>query len=322
VEVASTSSRTLRLLSLLQRQRSWRGEELAERLEVSARTLRRDVERLRDLGYPVEAQRGVAGGYQLAAGAVLPPLLLDDDEAIALTVGLSTALQGDAVAGIGEASARALAKITKVMPARLRREVDALAATIVPATWYRPEPVIEPSVLALLAQACHDGERLSFSYSGRDGPTRTRSVEPHRLVALGQRWYLVAWDLDRDDWRSFRVDRLDDPQRSGSRLRPRPLPFKDAADFVRAGIDSMSSHYAVEAIVHGPPDEVRQRVGRWAEVKDLDDEHCRLTMSTDTLEWAVLTLGGAGYGFEVVNPPELTDLLRDWAMRFRRASLG
>src|SRR5205814_1335816 len=199
--MGSTSSRTLRLLSLLQTHRYWPGNELAERLEISVRTLRRDVDRLRELGYPVDAQRGVDGGYQLAAGAILPPLVLDDEEAVALAIGLRTAAQG-AVVGIEEASVRALAKVVQVMPPRLRRRV----------------------------------ERLRFSYTVQSGEQTHRHVEPHRLVSLGRRWYLVAYDLQRQDWRSFRLDRLAQPRNTGARFTPRTLPAKDAAAFVRAGI--------------------------------------------------------------------------------------
>src|SRR3954462_14224592 len=183
--MAATSSRTLRLLSLLQSRRHWAGADLAERLDVSLRTLRRDVDRLRELGYPVEAQRGVDGGYALAPGAALPPLLLDDDEAVALAVGLQAAAQG-MVAGIAETSVRALAKVVQVMPARLRRRVDALRAMTVPMEWGGgdPGPTVDPAVLPTVALACRDGERLEFSYTAAGGRPTDRSVEPHRLVSL------------------------------------------------------------------------------------------------------------------------------------------
>src|SRR3984957_3812288 len=180
--MSNTSSRTLRLLSLLQTRRYWPGAELAERLEVSARTLRRDVDRLRELGYPVEAQRGIDGGYQLAAGAVLPPLVLDDEEAVALGVGLQTAIQGGTVVGIEESSVRALAKIVQVMPSRLRRRVDALSVMTVPAQWGGPTTAVDAGELTSIAQACRDTERLEFGYNARDGAHSVRHVEPHRLV--------------------------------------------------------------------------------------------------------------------------------------------
>ena len=220
--MAATSSRTLRLLSLLQNHRYWPGDDLAARLEVSIRTLRRDIDRLRELGYPVLANRGVAGGYQLEAGATLPPLLLDDEEAVGLAVALQTAAQ-ESVAGIAESSLRALAKLTQVLPPRLRRRVDALrTATEVPA-WRSSEVagLSDPESLVRIALACRDSERLTFGYRSATDATTEREVEPHRLVSLGRRWYLVAYDLDRHDWRSFRMDRIDDPKCTGQHFRAR-----------------------------------------------------------------------------------------------------
>ena len=216
--MANTSSRTLRLLSLLQTHRYWPGPELADRLGVSVRTLRRDVDRLRELGYPVEANRGVDGGYQLAAGAALPPLVLDDEEAVALAVGLQAAAQSG-VAGVAEASVRALAKVVPVMPPRLRRRVEALRTATVPATWGDSGQAVDPGVLTAVAQACRDAERLECGYTAADGTRTSRLVEPFRLVPLGRRWYLVAYDLHRHDWRSFRLDRLDAPHRTGASRR-------------------------------------------------------------------------------------------------------
>jgi predicted DNA-binding transcriptional regulator YafY len=218
--MANTSSRTLRLLSLLQTHRFWPGDELADRLSVSARTLRRDIDRLRELGYPVEARRGIEGGYQLAAGAALPPLVLDDDEAVALAIGLRAAAQG-AVAGIEESSVRALAKVSRIMPPHLRRRVDALRAmTQGPAAWSNG-PNVDAGILTTVAQACRDEERLRFAYTAQNGERSARHIEPHRLVALGHRWYLVAFDLGRNDWRSFRVDRLDNLRISRASYPPR-----------------------------------------------------------------------------------------------------
>jgi predicted DNA-binding transcriptional regulator YafY len=203
--MGSTSTRTLQLLSLLQTRRYWAGAELAERLGISQRTLRRDIDRLRELGYPVQAQRGVEGGYQLAAGASLPPLLVDDDEAVALAVGLQTAAQGT-VEGLGDASVTALAKVVQVMPPRLRRRMEALAAMTVPAAWDGGAPLnVDADVLTSVALACRDAERLRFSYGTADGLVTEREVEPHRVVSLGRRWYLVCYDLGRHDWRSFRA---------------------------------------------------------------------------------------------------------------------
>src|SRR5215813_9066004 len=236
--MANTSSRMLRLLSLLQTHRYWPGAELAERLSISVRTLRRDVDRLRELGYPVAAARGVGGGYQLAAGAALPPLVLDDDEAVALVVGLHAATDNE-VAGVAESSVRALAKTLTLLPPRLRRRADALRATTVFAPWRGTTHAIPREVLDVVAGACHDGVRLGFSYTARDGAATERYVEPYRLVVLSRRWYLLAFDIDRDDWRTFRVDRMDEPRATVAPFTPRDLPADDPAAFVRDAIEHM-----------------------------------------------------------------------------------
>jgi predicted DNA-binding transcriptional regulator YafY len=324
--MANTSTRTLRLLSLLQAKRYWPGGELADRLGVSPRTLRRDVDRLRELGYPVEAQRGVDGGYQLAAGAALPPLVVDDEEAVALAVGLQAAAQGP-VEGIADSSVRALAKVVQVMPGRLRRRVEALAAMTVPAAWdgsgaqVTPNrTALDPAVLTTIALACRDSERIRFGYTSATGVQSSRHVEPHRLVSLGRRWYLVGYDLDRQDWRSFRLDRLSEPSGSGARFRPRELPAEDAAAFVRAGISSAWNTYEVDVVVDAPADQVRARIGRWATVDPAGGGRCRVRMSTDSLDWPLMALGTVGAEFSVVSPPELVDQVRDWGGRFSRAA--
>lgn len=317
--VANTSSRTLRLLALLQTRRYWPGADLAERLEVSARTLRRDIDRLRELGYPVESRRGLDGGYQLAAGAVLPPLVLDDEEAVALSVGLQTAIQGGGVVGIEESSVRALAKIAQVMPSRLRRQVDALAAMTVAAPWESPTPSIDPGDLTSIAQACRDIERLEFGYTAHDGARTDRRVEPHRMVLMRRRWYLVAWDMDRSDWRSFRLDRLDRPTRTGAQFAPRALPAADAAEFVRSGIDNLPRRHEVEAVVHAPASDVRSRIGPWATVEVIDDRRCRLRMTSESLDWVLATLGQSGAEFDVVSPPAAIEYARQVIDRLLRA---
>ncbi|MEU6424258.1 YafY family protein [Microbispora sp. NPDC046973] len=317
--MANTSTRTLRLLSLLQTHRYWQGTELAERLGVSVRTLRRDIDRLRELGYPVEAQRGVDGGYQLAAGAALPPLVIDDEEAVALAVGLQTAAQG-AVEGIAESSVRVLAKVVQVMPARLRHRVEALRTMTVPAEWGGPAGAsIDPDVLTTVALACRDSERLRFTYQAADGRQTDRHVEPHRLVCLSRRWYLVAYDLTRHDWRSFRADRLIEPEGTGTRFLPRELPAADAAAFVRAGLGNLPRPYRMEALVDLPAAVARQRVGRWCTVEEVDAEQCRVRMTTSSLDWATMALGVVGAGFRVIGPPELLDRIHDWGARFQRA---
>jgi predicted DNA-binding transcriptional regulator YafY len=315
--MANTSSRTLRLLSLLQTHRFWPGDELAERLGVSERTLRRDIDRLRELGYPVEARRGADGGYQLAAGAALPPLVLDNDEAVALAIGLRAAAQG-AITGIEDASVRALAKISRIMPPTLRRRVDALRAMTIPVAW-SAGPNLDTTVLTTIAQACDDQERLRFWYTALNGERTSRHVEPHRLVALGRHWYLVAFDLGRDDWRSFRIDRLDNLRTTGMRFQPRQLPAEDAATFVRAGMQNLPTRRRIEVLLHAPAARVRPMVGQWGVIEEIDDASCRLRMTTDSLDWPALALGSIGAEFEIVRPPELIEHIREWGARFTRA---
>jgi predicted DNA-binding transcriptional regulator YafY len=318
--MANTSSRTLRLLSLLQTHRYWPGTDLAERLGVSLRNLRRDVDRLRELGYPVEANRGVDGGYQLAAGGVLPPLVIDDEEAVALTVGLQNAARST-VAGVAESSVRALAKVTQVMPARLRRRAEALRAMTVPVEWGgQQRPSVDADVLTTVALACRDTERLRFGYTAAGGDRTDRHVEPYRLVSVGHRWYLVAYDLVRHDWRSFRLDRLAAPHPTGARFRSRELPATDAAEFVRSRLVNVPRPYEVEALVDAPAATVRGRVGQWSTVEEVDETHCRLRMTSDSLFWPTLALGVVGADFHVVGPPELLDHLHEWGTRFTRAA--
>jgi len=321
-DMANTSTRMLRLLSLLQTHRYWPGAELAGRLQVSARTLRRDIDRLRELGYPVQAQRGVEGGYQLAAGAALPPLVVDDEEAVALAVGLQAAAQG-AVEGIEESSVRALAKVAQVMPARLRSRVESLSAMTVPASWGSvARTSVDPGILTTVALACRGSERLRFSYTAADGQHTGRHVEPHRLVSLGRRWYLVGYDLARHDWRSFRLDRLAAPRGTGTRFRPRELPAADAAAFVRAGIHNARAIYDVDVLVNAPAAAVRERIGRWSTVEDIDATRCRVRMTADSLDWPTMALGAAGADFQVLSPPELIDRVHDWGRRFSQANVA
>ncbi|CAM5301601.1 helix-turn-helix transcriptional regulator [Leifsonia shinshuensis] len=321
--MASTGSRTLQLLSLLQTHRYWPGQELADRLEVSPRTLRRDVERLRDLGYPVDATRGVAGGYQLAAGASLPPLVVDDEEAVALAVGLRTAAQSG-VAGVADASVRALAKVVQVMPPRLRRRVDALRVATL-ASELRPGPVVDAELLTVVAQACRDEERLVFSYVRRDGEASERTVEPHRLVSVGRRWYLVAYDIGRFDWRSFRLDRMAEPRPTGARFRPRALPAADAAEYVRASLAGAVDSLLVDAVVHAPLADVEQAIGRWAaasaEPAAADGTaRTRVRITADSAEWALFGLAAVGAPFTIEGPEEVRELAALWGERFGSAA--
>ncbi|HEY0530879.1 MAG TPA: YafY family protein [Actinoplanes sp.] len=306
--MANTSARMLRLLSLLQTHRYWPGPELAGRLEVSERTVRRDVDRLRELGYPVDASRGVAGGYQLQAGAAVPPLLLDDDEAVAIAVGLRTAAAG-AVAGFEETSVRALAKVIQLLPPRLRRRIDALRVATAPGV-LGGGPALDAGALTTIALACRGEERLRFDYTAREAESTARHVEPHRLVSLGRRWYLVAWDLNRGDWRSFRVDRLSDPSLTGARFRPRELPGGDPVAWLRSRIAAIPTRHEVSVLLSAPSERVRAVVGHWGNVEPLGEEACRLRMSVDDLSWPIMVVGVVGAPFTVESPPALVERAR------------
>ena len=307
--MANTSARMLRLLSLLQTHRFWAGGELADRLEVSERTLRRDIDRLRELGYPVDATRGVSGGYQLQTGAAMPPLLLDDEEAVAIAVGLRFAA-GGSVADIEDTSMRALTKVIQVMPPRLRRRVDALQQFTVPSV-VNGGPTVDAAALTTIAQACRDDERLRFRYTRRDGDEAVRHVEPHRLVNVGRRWYLVAYDVERGDWRSFRVDRLRSPTPTGARFRQRDVPTGDAAAFVRSGLESIPTRHNVVVRVSAPVATVAAVVGPWGSVRSLNDDRTELTMNVDTFDWPTFVLFSVGADFAVVEPAEFADYVRE-----------
>jgi predicted DNA-binding transcriptional regulator YafY len=311
----ATTTRTLRLLSLLQTHRYWSGDELAGRLEVSVRTLRRDVDRLRELGYPVQADRGVGGGYQLAPGASLPPLVLDDDEAVALAVGLQSAAHGS-LTGIAEASVRALAKVIQVMPKPLRRRAEAVGAATASPTWGQA-PSTDPEILVLLAQACRDEERLVFDYTAADGTPTSRRVEPAQLVTVGRRWYLAGYDLDRGDWRSFRLDRVSGAVVTGVRFRPRTVPGGDPAAFVQAGLQRTAGADRLTAVLDGDVAEVRRRIGRWATVTPTDHGRCRVELEAEPA-WGVFALGVAGAPVLEAEPAGFRELLADWAARFAR----
>jgi predicted DNA-binding transcriptional regulator YafY len=308
------TARVLALLSLLESRRYWPGTELAERLGVSERTLRRDVDRLRELGYPVAAARGVGGGYQLAAGAALPPLVLDDDEAVALVVGLRAATD-DEVAGVAESSMRALAKTLTLLPPRLQRRADALRATTVFAPWRDTAHAIPREVLDVVAGACHDGVRLGFSYTARDGAGTERYVEPYRLVVLSRRWYLLAFDLDRDDWRTFRVDRMSEPRATVAQFAPRELPA-DPATFVREAVDQVPRGYEIMVDVDADVATVDARIGRWATAEAIGRGRSRVRMTADELEWPAFALMLLGAEFTVTEPPEFVEYIADVGRRF------
>jgi predicted DNA-binding transcriptional regulator YafY len=316
--MSETSSRLLELLSLLQGRRDWPGAELAERLEVSGRTIRRDIERLRALGYPVESLSGPAGGYRLRAGAAMPPLLLDDDEAIAIAVGLRTAARAS-VTGIEEASVRALVKLEQVLPAHLRRRVSALgSATIAPAA---AGPTVDPQHLTVIATACRDSESLRFAYRNREGVDTRREVEPHSLVNLGRRWYLVAWDRRREDWRSFRVDRLSSPASIGVGFKARTLPAKDAAAYVAQSISDAPTRYDARVTVHASLEEITSRIPfHWGSFEPIDERTCEYRTGDDDLGWLAMRIAMLGVDFEVHEPPELVEHLETIAGRLKRCA--
>ena len=316
--MTATSSRLLELLSLLQARRDWSGPELADRLGVSRRTIRRDVERLRALGYPVESLAGPAGGYRLRAGTAMPPLLLDDDEAIAIAVGLRTAAR-TSVTGIEETAVRALVKLEQVLPAHLRRRVRALgSATVSPPVG---GPTVDPQHLTVIAAACRDGERLRFAYRSREGTDSRREVEPHSLVNVGRRWYLVAWDRHREDWRTFRVDRLARPEPSGARFTPRTLPAADAAAYVEQSLTGAPHRYEARVTLHAPAGQLAGRVpAHWGTIEDRDAHSCEFRTGDDDLGWLALRIAMLGVDFDVHEPPELAEHLRTLAARLRRAT--
>jgi predicted DNA-binding transcriptional regulator YafY len=316
--VTETSSRLLELLSLLQARRDWPGGELAERLAVSGRTIRRDIERLRNLGYPVESLSGPAGGYRLRAGTAMPPLLLDDDEAIAIAVGLRTAARSS-VTGIEETAVRALVKLEQVLPAHVRRRVAALgSATVAPPAG---GPTVDPQDLTVIAAACRDRECLRFAYRSRDGTDSRREVEPHSLVNLGRRWYLVAWDRRREDWRSFRVDRLSRPAVAGPRFDPRKLPAGNAAAFVEQNIVGAPTRYEARVTLHAPAEEMAGRPGcQWGTIEPIDVGSCEFRTGDDDLGWLAVRIAVLGVDFEVHEPPELVEHLRTLGDRLERAA--
>jgi len=315
-----TSARLLRLLSLLQNRRDWTGPALAERLGVTTRTVRNDVERLRSLGYPVHATPGVAGGYRLGAGAALPPLLLDDEEAVAVAVGLRTAA-GGTIAGIEETSLRALAKLEQVLPAHLRHRVNAVQAYTVPVPG--SGPTVDAGVLAALAGACRDHERLRFDYAGHDGSASVRTTEPHRLVHRRGRWYLVAWDVDRRDWRTFRVDRVRPRVPTGPRFTPRELPGDgDVAAYVTEGVGAALWRYRARVLLHAPAADVVARMPAAARIEPVDEGRCVAEVGADTYHMLAHYVGLLDVDFEVLEPPELAEHVRRLAARYARATGG
>jgi predicted DNA-binding transcriptional regulator YafY len=316
-----TSARLLRLLSLLQSRRDWSGTELAGRLGVGLRTVRRDIGRLRDLGYPVDASPGVAGGYRLGAGAAVPPLLLDDEEAVAVAISLHMAAVGS-VAGLEETSLRALTKLRQMLPSRLRHRVSAFHATTVPLTGPgSPPDAVDPELLAAIAAACRDQRRLRLRYPARNGVT-TRNVEPYRLVHTPRRWYLLAWDIDRADWRTFRLDRLHGPLGPpGARFTPRQPPAEDVAAYVSQSISSAPYRYQARILIHAPLEAVARRSSPAAgRLEAAGQRTCVLHTGSNSLDELAIYIAVKGFDFQVLDPPELVPVLRTLAERLRRAA--
>ncbi|TCN54803.1 putative DNA-binding transcriptional regulator YafY [Rhodococcus sp. SMB37] len=310
-----TSARLLRLLSLLQMRREWSGTELAERLQITTRTVRRDVEKLRDLGYPVDANVGVGGGYRLGAGAEMPPLLLDDDEVVAVALALRSGTN-DAVTGIGDAETRALAKLRQVMPSRLQHRLEALKVDVVD---HGPvASAVDAELLATVTTVCHNHERLRFDYRTHDGTSSRREVEPYRVVRAGLRWYLVAWDLARDDWRSFRVDRMEPKIPTGPRFVPRELPPGGAAEFVSRGIARGAAPVTARVLLHAPFETITPMVDdRWGSLEQIDAETCAIVLGGRSLDGIAEWLVAFDVNFTVLEPAGLRDACRAQSERLR-----
>lgn len=317
-----TPARLLQLLSLLQTPREWPGGELSERLGVSRRTVRRDIDRLRELGYPVQATKGSDGGYRLVAGKAMPPLVLDDEEAVAIAVGLRAGA-GHAVEGVDEASVRALAKLEQVLPSRLRHRVSTLQAATTPLT-SGDGASIAPETLTVMASCVAGRERLRFAYRSGDGTPSRRLTEPYRLVSTGRRWYLVAYDLDREDWRTFRVDRVAEPYATGARFTPRELPTGSAAEFLRQSMFRRQETYAFDVTFAAPAEFVAARLPAWLGTPEPIDEHsCRLRSSAgDSVEWLAVRIAMVDCEFVVREPAELVGYVRDLGERLTRAAGG
>jgi predicted DNA-binding transcriptional regulator YafY len=298
-----TSARLLRLLSLFQAQRYWSGGELSLRLDVTPRTLRRDVDRLRSLGYPVHSTSGIAGGYQLGAGANLPPLLLDDDEAVAVALGLRTSASGG-ISGIEEASVRALLKLEQVLPPRLRHRVAALHGFILPLETRGPR--VDAKLLSVIAGACRDYEGIRFKYNDRSGSASARAVEPHRLVHTGYRWYLVAWDVGRKDWRTFRVDRIEGKPKTSTRFQPRKAPGGDFAAFVSRSLSQAPFPIRFRVTLHARLESLAKRIPPSAGVLEaIDEKSCVLSGGSNSLDSITFHLLMLGIEFQVHEPDEL-----------------
>ncbi|WP_236242957.1 YafY family protein [Streptomyces sp. CC228A] len=316
--MTDTPARLLRLLSLLQTPREWPGPELAERLDVSPRTIRRDIDRLRELGYPVEASKGAVGGYRLVAGTAMPPLVLDDDEAVAIAVGLRAGA-GHAVEGVEEASVRALAKLEQVLPSRLRHRVSTLQSATLPLT-RGDGATVDARVLTTLAGAVTGQERVRFAYRAGDGAESRRQVEPYRLVSTGYRWYLVAYDLEREDWRTFRVDRVGDPFPTGARFTPRELPTGDAATLLERSLRRRREEVELDVTFAAPAERVAARLPPHLAPVATGEGTCRLTARVaESVEWLAVRLALTGCDFTLHGPDALVAHVAELGARLSQA---
>ncbi|MEU2043473.1 helix-turn-helix transcriptional regulator [Nocardia niwae] len=312
-----TSARLLELLTLLQTRPDWTGPELAARLGVTSRTVRRDVDRLRELGYPVHATRGAAG-YHLGAGTALPPLLLDDEEAVAVAVGLRGASGGTAT-GLEEASLRALTKLEQVLPPRLRHRVRTLRGATLRVG--APVPQVRPDTLLAIAETCQRHERLRFDYRAHDGAHGLRIVEPLTLVHFSRHWYLVAWDVERTDWRTFRVDRITPRIPTGPRFTPREPPEGDVAAYLSMRLSARAWPQQATVLLHRSADDAADRVWPGMGVLEaVDERSCRLHVGSDSPEQLVWMITSVDLDFTLLTgPPELAEALRAQAARCAQA---
>ncbi|MFD9950379.1 helix-turn-helix transcriptional regulator [Nonomuraea sp. NPDC059023] len=320
-----TSARLLALLSLLQTRRDWPGTVLADRLDISLRTVRRDVDRLRELGYPIAAVKGPDGGYRLSAGTELPPLLFDDEQAVALTIALQIVATNPGN-GLAEPAERALNTIRQIMPSRLRHRIDALRVTTVERPITRPATPVDGDVLLTISAAVHARETLRFDYGAEPTARPPRRVEPHHVITWDGRWYLIAWDLDRDDWRTFRADRITPRTPNGPRFTPRALPGGDAATFItstfRGSGDASGNWPCQGTVILDLPVATVALYTREGLVEETSPDRCRLTLGS--WSWPSLAAAIARYDadIEVIGPDELTDAFEHLARRFTRTATG
>ncbi len=317
--MADVTARMLALLSTLQTGRSFSGDELTRRLSVSPRTLRRDVDRLRGYGYPVETQPGPGGYYRLAAGRTMPPLVLDDDEAVATLLALASlaAVGPSSEGGIDDAATRAYGKVDQFLPARLRGRAVSVRSSL--ETSPQPAPTVTTEQLGLVAEAIADQETISFNYQNARGVRALRRVEPYRQVHHMLRWYVLAWDLGRDDWRVFRLDRMTDLLRTGTRYEPRPLPAESASDYLRQGLNRHKE--SVSLVVDAPAAAVMDALRyQDAEIESVDDHRTNVTLALDSWQWLILNLAFLDADFHITEGTPFTTACRTFAQRLLDAT--